>query len=1094
MYPIIIKELQNLLKSFVALMRFNFIQGNRFRNLFFLLSFLFMSFSVSAATYYVSNSGNDANNGLSEATPWKTLSKVSGLRIIGDVALLKRGNIWREKLNPYTGISVGAYGIGDNPIIDGADIINAMTSIGSNIWQKTGITIQPNLMYLSGTIGYPKTSLGACNSEGDWFWDSGTKVFSIYSVSDPSGNVELGQRTRIVDSYDWNNITISNLTIQHSNEGSIPGYEWWGGALNSSGGDYLTITGCIIQENSLYGAYILNSSHVTFDNNNFLRNGEGHKNGGNVRFFSGIPGVSNIIFTNNQCNYGADGLLIHTVLKANHIRNVNIHGNHFNFNNSAGLYIQMLDSVVVYDNYFNGNGNPSRPESYGIGITSCDNTDIYQNIITNQQYNDAIQLYSDSDPVYGSSNNVRIFRNYISGVTFGDGIGLGVIDDQNCQNLQIYYNTIIKAEMNGVNLWHSGTGTASSVNIYNNTFYENGGGVHGTTPGFQFVLKNNIFVNNGEPDVRSATTGLTHSNNLYYRTSGNVLSYNGSTYTNATIKGFEPGAQNIDPLFTDADNGDFTLRKGSPAINAGLDVGLTSDILGNPIVGNPDMGAYEYNVPVFSTEFKSICDGTSYQGWTVTGKYERTLIAQSSVDSIVTTYLTVNQTYSVTEDITINEGENYNGWSTSGQYTRTLYAVTGCDSIVTTNLTVSINTGKEGNVIDTQSIALKKGNNLVSTYLLPENPDISVVFQSLIDQGNLIKIQNETGNSLENWSAYGGWINQIGTLSKTEGYNVNVKFDCNLDVTGTQVPLPLDIQLTKGWNFISFPQTETVNATAVIQALINQNKLVKVQDETGNSIEDWANYGGWINNIGNFYPGKGYRIYANDNVNLTIQPNYLKSALISASTQQTEYFSTAYEGNGTDHMNINIVGLQESGWTVGDELAAYDGEICVGALKITSKHLLSGIASLVSSSSTDEHNKNGFTSGNQIIIYSWNKKTREQTSVQTEILDGDRIFAKNASVLLKMTGLTTVLKQLDQLVKIDVFANPCRGNFTVRLSEMTVNDGRIDILEGSGRMINSRVISDLSEVFNLQNQASGLYLVKTIIGSNSIIHKLIVNK
>jgi hypothetical protein len=39
---------------------------------------------------------------------------------------------------------------------------------------------------------------------------------------------------------------------------------------------------------------------------------------------------------------------------------------------------------------------------------------------------------------------------------------------------------------------------------------------------------------------------------------------------------------------------DFTLTSTSPAINAGAIVGLTTDYLGNPIVGIPDIGAYEY--------------------------------------------------------------------------------------------------------------------------------------------------------------------------------------------------------------------------------------------------------------------------------------------------------------------------------------------------------------------------------------------------------------------------------------------------------------------------------------------------------------------
>jgi hypothetical protein len=42
------------------------------------------------------------------------------------------------------------------------------------------------------------------------------------------------------------------------------------------------------------------------------------------------------------------------------------------------------------------------------------------------------------------------------------------------------------------------------------------------------------------------------------------------------------------------DASDYRLRAGSPAINAGVDVGLTTDFLGKPIRGVPDIGAYEF--------------------------------------------------------------------------------------------------------------------------------------------------------------------------------------------------------------------------------------------------------------------------------------------------------------------------------------------------------------------------------------------------------------------------------------------------------------------------------------------------------------------
>jgi peptidoglycan/xylan/chitin deacetylase (PgdA/CDA1 family) len=53
-------------------------------------------------------------------------------------------------------------------------------------------------------------------------------------------------------------------------------------------------------------------------------------------------------------------------------------------------------------------------------------------------------------------------------------------------------------------------------------------------------------------------------------------------------------ADNITYTRTWTDGGNYVLRPGSPAINAGTDVGLTTDYLGRPIRGVPDIGAYEF--------------------------------------------------------------------------------------------------------------------------------------------------------------------------------------------------------------------------------------------------------------------------------------------------------------------------------------------------------------------------------------------------------------------------------------------------------------------------------------------------------------------
>jgi hypothetical protein len=226
---------------------------------------------------------------------------------------------------------------------------------------------------------------------------------------------------------------------------------------------------------------------------------------------------------------------------------------------------------------------------------------------------------------------------------------------------------------------------------------------------------------------------------------------------------------------------------------------------------------------------------------------------------------------------------------------------------------------------------------------------------------------------------------------------------------------------------------------------------------------------------------------------LTIQQNYPKSAVIIAQSEQTEYFTTQIEGNGVDHMNINMIDISESGISIGDELAAFDGDLCVGFLKITENHLINNNASIAASFSTDDNIQNGFKVGDPIQVKIWNPVSGKESFVQTEVLSGKMTYEKNSSVLVKIVSLSTSAKKFDKMVKIDLFPNPGNGRVTVRFSQLPDAGSRIDIYDLSGRKIVSREISDLSEEFNLEQQSAGLYIVKSTIGTYGETQKLIIN-
>lgn len=93
---------------------------------------LFATAPVFAAntTYYVDATGGvDSNAGTSEAAAWKTLAKVNSMTFSqGDRILLRAGQQWVEQLKPKGSgvagnpITIGAYGEGPRPIIDGRNV------------------------------------------------------------------------------------------------------------------------------------------------------------------------------------------------------------------------------------------------------------------------------------------------------------------------------------------------------------------------------------------------------------------------------------------------------------------------------------------------------------------------------------------------------------------------------------------------------------------------------------------------------------------------------------------------------------------------------------------------------------------------------------------------------------------------------------------------------------------------------------------------------------------------------------------------------------------------------------------------------------
>lgn len=137
----------------------------------------------TGTTYYVDNtSGDDINDGMSQATPWQTLDKVNKTDFQpGDTILLKRGETWNEQLAPISSgtkdspIRISSYGDENapRPKIAPAGGVNGLTG---------GAVLLHNLEYIE-VSDLEVTNQGDTNADrsGIRIWgDNGETLDHIY--------------------------------------------------------------------------------------------------------------------------------------------------------------------------------------------------------------------------------------------------------------------------------------------------------------------------------------------------------------------------------------------------------------------------------------------------------------------------------------------------------------------------------------------------------------------------------------------------------------------------------------------------------------------------------------------------------------------------------------------------------------------------------------------------------------------------------------------------------------------------------------------------------------------------------------------------
>ena len=497
---------------------------------------LFSGVVANAATYYVSNSGNDSADGMSESTAWRTLEKINQQVFKpGDKILLKAGDIWNSNLwvrgsgSENNMISVGKYGNGAKPLINGN---------GSN-----ATVFLYNQQYV-------KISDLEITNRGQEAWRYGVYVYGYNAGA-------------------LNGIKIENLTIHDVNgcfSDTIEGEDnhWNGGIVVSARGDIatrfvdLTITDCEIYDVARTGIAIFSNYGTSYDkkvvgmtqnmriSNNVVHNTKGDGIIVCGDYYGQVTG--NTVYETNLMSY-EDGMK--TV-------NVGIFAIH-----STGTVIAENESYLSRTTY----------DGFGYDIDGdCDNVKVQYNyshdneggflLLVNHNNHGAVARYNISQNDKNQSIAVAAPTNN------GDFLNM---------TAEIYNNTIYGAPDGDFKMLNLST-SFESLKICNNIFYL-------IEPKGMFDdVYNNI----------SSTNGLTLSNNIYY---GNNSVSTLSKYDSYAIckdpllVNAGSGGNGRNTL------GGYKLQENSPCVGNGVVIENNGgyDFWGNriPAGQNPSIGAHQ---------------------------------------------------------------------------------------------------------------------------------------------------------------------------------------------------------------------------------------------------------------------------------------------------------------------------------------------------------------------------------------------------------------------------------------------------------------------------------------------------------------------